>query len=233
MGLLEFFGFRLPEVLITDVTRMSGDRVCVAGLSGKTAVRLDEPAPTTQLLADLGGLAPGDVIQVQWQYAGRRKPPHREDARWHPETIKRREPLGHAELHERLAALAFRSVTAAFGKPKYFMGKGNPAFPPGKGGRSLASVAATEVHVYRFEEGLRCDFTDGNQEWRMLPVESIAIREHFAACADCSRTGEARASSALLRVGLGRPFQPDGEERGCFAQVNNVIPADSAGSHFT
>lgn len=232
MGLLEFFGFRLPEVLITDVTRMSENRVCVAGISGRDTVRLYDPFPTTQLLASLGGLAPGDVIRVQWRYAGRRKPPHKEDARWHPRTVERRPPLTRSELCDRLSLSAHESVFAAFGDPKYFMSKGNPAFPTHRGRRSLASIAATDVRVYPFGDSLRCDFHDTNQEWRMLPVESIVIREHFSICPDCRRAGEARASSAVLRVGLGRPFQPDGEERGCFAQVNNVIPADSTGSHF-
>ena len=232
MGLLEFFGFRLPEVLITDVTRMRDDRVCVAGISGRKCVRLHEPSPTTDLLASLGGLAPGDVIRVQWRYARRWTPPHKEDARWRPNTVERREPSGLEALYERLSASAFGSVSSAFGDPKYLTSKGNPAFPTHRGKRSLASITASDVRVYRYSDGLRANFKDADQEWRMLPVESIAIREHFARCEECRRTGEMRASSAALRVGLGRPFRPDGEEPGCFAQVNNVVPADSAGSHF-
>lgn len=232
MGLLQFLGLRLPELLITDVTRMSADRVCVAGLSGRDTVRLAEPSPTVQLLASLGGLAPGDVIRVQWRYAGKREAPHTEDATWIPKTIERLDRSRRTELYRRLVSSQFKSMTAAYGEPKYFVAKGNPAFPPGRGLRSLASIAAMDVRIYRLGDGLRADFRDEDRQWRMLPVESIAIRGHFIACPECSRTGEARASVAVLRVGLGRPFQPDGEEMGCFAQVNDVIPADPTGPHF-
>jgi len=232
MGLLEFFGLRLPEVLITDVTRMSGDQICVAGLSGRHTVRLSEPTPTSQLLAKLGGLSPGDSIRVQWRYAPNSEAPHQEDACWVPKTLQRLTRADRAEHYQHLLVHSFESVIAAFGEPKYLMSKGNPAFPPSRGRRSLASIAAKEVRVYRFGDGLRADFEDGNREWRMLPVESISIRAHFATCDTCRGAGEARASLALLRVGLGRPYQPDGEELGCFAQVNDVIPAELAGSHF-
>lgn len=232
MGLLEFFGLRLPEVIITDVTRMSGDRVCVAGIAGERAVRLSEPAPTSQLLAKLGGLSPGDSIRVQWRYAPNSEAPHQEDATWVPKTVQHLRRSDRAEFYGRLLVNAFESVTAAFGEPRYFMSKGNPAFPPGRGRRSLASIAVNDVRVYVVGDGLRADFRGKDREWRMLPVESIAIREHFETCRECRRTGEARASSALLRVGLGRPFQPDGEEMGCFAQVNDVIPADPTSPHF-
>jgi len=232
MGLLEFFGFRLPEMLITDVTRMRDDRVCVAGISGRKSVRLHEPPPTVELLASLGGLTAGDVIRVQWRYSNRWTPPHKEDARWRPATVDRRRRLSHAQQHEMLFGSAFASVTEAFGNLKYLSNRGNPAFPTQTGKRSLASIHATDVHVYRLADGLRADFKDARQGWRMLPVESIAIREHFSACAECRRTGEARASSAILRVGLGRPFQPDGQEPACFAQVNCVVQADVAESHF-
>lgn len=233
MGILDAF-LRLgqpKELLITDVTRMQGDRVCVAGLVGKNTVRLAEPAPTRQLLKKIGGLASGDVIGVDWNRLSRYRPPHTEDCRWRPTSALRRPSLEPEALYSRLAPAAFGSVHEAFGKPKFLARKGNPAFPSDKGKRSLATISATNVRVYRFGDCLRAEFEDSETSWRMLPVESIAIRDHFKVCSECKRTGETRAESALLRVGLGRPFQPDGEQLGCFAQVNAVVSQES-GSHF-
>lgn len=214
---------KMNDILITDVTRMQGDRVCVAGVRGKEAVRLAEPAPTDSMLVSLGGLTPGDLVRVDARPVRRYRPPHTEDHSWLPSTVTKIDSLDGARIHERLAATAFPSIVKAFGKVKYLSTRGNPVFPPDRGNRSLATVVAHNIRIYQLGDGIRADFADDAGEWRMLPVEGLGIRDHFTRCADCSRSGEISIPEALLRVGLGRPFQPDDQELGCFAQVNSVI----------
>ena len=214
---------KMNDILITDVTRMQGDRVCVAGVRGKDAVRLAEPAPTDSMLVSLGGLTPGDVVRVDARPVRRYRSPHTEDHSWLPSTVTKMDSLDGARIHDRLAATALPSIAKAFGKVKYFSTRGNPVFPPDRGNRSLATVAARDIRIYQLGDGIRADFADAAGEWRMLPVEGLAIRAHFARCGTCSRSGEISIPEALLRVGLTRPFKPDDQELGCFAQINSVI----------
>ena len=235
MGFLaSLFGSQATrELLITDVTRMQGDRVCVAGIHKTQSVRLAEPQPTDQLLNTIGGVAVGEVVRLRWERLSRYQPPHSEDCRWWFSSLERLERLDSTRLYRQLAGSAFATVKQAFGATKYHTQRGNPAFPSGRGKRSLATLVARNIRVYRLGEKLRADFEDDDQQWVMFPVEGIALRSHFSDCRQCSRTHEARAELAVLRVGLGRPFQPDGEPPGCFAQINSVIPADPTNLHFT
>lgn len=215
------------DVLITDVTRMQADRVCIAGLRGRETVRLAEPPPTNDMLATFGGLAPGDVVRVDARPVRRYRPPHREDSTWLPSTVLKIDSLSGPRIYDRLSATAFDSIIDAFGKAKYFSARGNPAFPTDRGSRSLATVLARDVRIYKHGDGLRADFSDSAGDWKMLPVEGLAIRDHFRRCRSCSTGGEVCIARALLRVGLGRPFKPDDQEPGCFAQVNSVISPQS------
>ncbi|MDO8616493.1 MAG: hypothetical protein Q7T33_12295 [Dehalococcoidia bacterium] len=232
---MSFFAslFGLPRpLLITDVTRMQGNKLCVAGVSGKETVRLHEPQPNDQLLDMVGGLQPGNLVNVKWQLATRYRRPHREDSRWVVSTLQKQGLLSAPALYARLEPLSFRSVREAYGSPQYYSRRGNPAFWPDKGKRSLAGVNCRAVRIYAEGEGLRANFTDTEEDWRAFPVEDIGLRAHFGRCKECSRQGELRADEALVRVGLGRPFQPrTGEESGCFAQVNLVLPPANA-EHF-
>ena len=64
------------EAMITDVTQMSGDKVCIAGLTRRSAIRLSEPTPRQGWLDSIDGLAPGDVVNLNWRPARRYRRPH-------------------------------------------------------------------------------------------------------------------------------------------------------------
>jgi hypothetical protein len=183
------------------------------------------------MIAGFGGLSVGDLIEVDATPTRRYRAPHIEDHRWTPSTVTVVRSENHPELAQNLSRAAYLDLAKAFGKPSHFSTRGNPVFAPDRGSRSLATVFAKNVRLYRFEDGLRADFTDDSASWTMLPVEGIALRNHFKACKTCATRQELNVSSALIRVGLGRPFQPIDQPPGCFAQVNSVVQKSGAGLH--
>jgi integrase len=224
--------------MITDITRMSGDKVCVAARVDGKSIRLAEPHPRDAWLKSVGGLRPGDLVQVQWRPAKRYRRPHSEDSRWSPAAFAKVRSLRIDELSDQLGRSAFYSVQEAFGKPLFLTEKGNPAFRPDQGARSLATVVARNVSVYPQGDGVRIDFTDARRSWSMVPVEDLVIRQHQQHCSECPRrlrehlAHQYNTEHAILRVGLGRPYQGGNNPLGCYLQVNHIFPAESRAGHF-
>lgn len=233
-------GAKPGRLLITDVTRMEGDRVCIAALDGDRAIRLHSPHPREAWLDSIGGLAPGDEISAAWRIDRRYSRPHAEDARWIPASVEKTGRLTREQLTERLAGLAYPSVTAAFGDPAFESSRGNPAFPPGRGDRSLACLTVKRVFLRPDGQGIRADFVDAGGAWRMVPVEDLALRRHQAGCPDCAGdrlaerlSAEMSGAEAVLRIGLTRPFEPSPGRRGCYLQVNHIFPLPPRSTHVT
>jgi hypothetical protein len=203
--------------MITDVTRMSGEKVCLAALAVDKSIRLHEPAPRERWLHTIGGLAPGDVVKLDWRPAQRYRRPHAEDGDWSPSTLAKLATLSNDDLLKRLQALALRSVIDAFGRAWIFSGRGNPAFKPDRGSRSLATVPMRSVRMYQHGDGLRADFVDEKAEWKMVPLEDLALRGQRA-------VKRFECDEAILRVGLGRPFEANGKPPACYLQVNHIFP---------
>jgi len=138
-----------------------------------------------------------------------------------------------------LLTAASSTVEQAFGKPLFLTEKGNPAFRPDQGSRSLATLSARAVAVYPHAEGVRIDFTDAKERWSMVPVEDLAIREHQQNCAECALllgnflAQEYQTDKALLRIGLGRPYQGGNNPVGCYLQVNHIFPEPPRSGHFS
>ena len=189
MGILDtLFGTRQRQpTVITDVTRMSGHKICVAALSGDRAIRLAEPHPTEDWLEAIGGLTPGDLISVNWQPTRTFTKPHVEDGTWKPSSFRKGDTLAYDRFVDRLKSVAFASVKEAFGAPAAYSKRGGPAFPPGAGQRSLATVDARSIRVYPHGDGIRIDFADAEQKWSMVPVEDLTLRRHRVSCPDCAR----------------------------------------------
>lgn len=224
--------------MITDVTRMQGDKVCIAALDKGKAVRLHNPVPKEEWLRLIGGLAPGDVVSLSWKSPRRYQRPYLEDRDWNPESLSKVEHVAEDELAQRLSDSAFLSIKDAFGQPCFHSENGNAAFAVGKGARSLASVGVDSVRVYPHEEGVRVDFADRRQEWSMVPLEDLAVRNHRAHCSACSTSlptslaSEFEGGPAILRVGVGRPFQSGGYPPACWMQVNHIFLIPSRRNHF-
>jgi hypothetical protein len=217
---------------------MSGDKVCIAAKLGGKSIRLAEPHPRDAWLTSIGGLVPGDLVRVRWRPTKRHRPPHAEDGRWSPNAFSKVRNLEFDELSDELGTSAFDGVEEAFGKPLFVTEKGNPAFRADHGSRSLATLRARRVSVYPHGDGVRTDFTDSRRSWHMVPVEDLSIRKHQQRCPDCSKRlraflGEQYDSAeAILRIGLGRPYQGGSNPLGCYLQVNHIFPTTARVGHF-
>ena len=234
----------MSEAIITDVTRMLPPKVCIAALLGARTIRLNRPQPDEHVLSSMGGLLPGDRVSVEWLDNPFYVPPHVEDGTWEPQSFHKINRLSKPELVELLMASAARSVEEAFGR-EWFRGvKGNGAFKPGEGERSLASILARDVRVYQWFHSVRVDFRDDGGKWSMVPLEDLSVRRHQDLCPDCTAS-QSRVSGfdlnlrrefagrdVLLRVGLTRPFEADGQETACWLQVTGVYPIGKKRQHF-
>ena len=187
----------MSEAIITDVTRMLPPRVCIAALRGQRAIRLDQPQPNESLLASMGGLLPGDRVSIDWWDNPWSKAPHVEDGNWRRRSFQKLGRLSKAELLDVLMPGAARSVEEAFGHEWFRGSKGNGAFRPGVGERSLASVLAREVRVYQWFDGVRVDFKDDGGSWTMVPLEDLSVRRHQILCPDCLTTLRARSRASI------------------------------------
>jgi len=228
----------MTEIIITDVTRMSGTNVCVAGSIGGSAIRLDDPVPNEGTLQRVGGLSPGDVIDIAWKPTKGASPPHVEDGSWRPDSIRKLRSLDYGEFVRKLAENAYDQITDAFGDVYRKGAGGNFAFRPGIGKRSLASVRAKGVEVYLDFNKIGVRFVDRSGPWAKVALEDLTVRKHAVECAPCRRnltrqlSRDFDAESAILRVGLSRPYQVPDHPLACWVQVNGIYPLDRKRQHF-
>jgi hypothetical protein len=226
------------EAIITDVTRMGPPRVCIAARHGKRTIRLDEPQPDERFLVSVGGLQPGEVVSLEWGEDPFCEAPHVEDGDWEPRSVRKLGRLGTRQLLEVLSPDAATAINDAFGPAWFLSSRGNGAFRPGEGERSLASLIAHEVRVYQWFEGVRADFSDGYKRWTNVPVEDLVVRQHQLDCPDClsrfnrNLAREFGSRDALLRVGLTRPYTSGQYEKACWLQVTGIYPLGRDRRHF-
>lgn len=221
------------RVLLLDVTAMAADAVCVAGIDLKSGaqVRLNEPQPTRTMVAGWS-LCPGDVIRVDYRQLRPSRPPHTEDCKWNPRSLHREGGMPLEDIRGLAAKTAFASIEAAFGSATAKGSGRNSAWTPGKGQRSLATLAVRSVRAGRDRSGkVRLTLSDDSGElFDAIPFQDLLVRDHEASCVDC-RGGylehiqrEFDADHALVRIGLTRPFQAHSEDASlCWLQVTNIL----------
>lgn len=219
------------ELLLTDVTEMSGDSVCIAGidLADDRCVRFADPTPTRAQLRRWGGLAPGEVLNIEYEFLRRPTPPHLEDARWKPESLRKLHAVPQ-DLRDAARRLAFESVESAFGDTWFRSGNRSAAWRPESGERSLAFVRARYVRaVTGAGGGLRLAFRDdGDAYYGSVPFQDLRVKSHRGRCAECDGNvlklaqAELDANSCVVRVGLTRPFAQEHYETACWLQVNHL-----------
>lgn len=221
--------------MILDVTQMSGDAVCVAGidLANDETVRLAGPQPTQRLLAALGGVDPGDIVKVEAKPLRKLEAPHAEDCEWNPRSFRRVGVASLADMQAAIAPGAFSSVQAAFGEPVTRGTFGNSSWSPASGTRSLATISVLYVRATSDRnERARIAFKDESLEyWQAVPLQDLRVKMHHLNCGDCEGTAhvdqlqqEFDVNRCLIRVGLTRPFSPnEGTEPMCWLQVTNIL----------
>jgi hypothetical protein len=221
-------------IMLLELTQMSGDTVCLAGidLASDQTVRLTNPQPTQRLVAMLGGLAPGDIVKVDAKPLRKLEPPHLEDCEWNPRSMKKVGMATLAEMRKAVEPTVFPSVKAAFGEPITNGRLGNSAWQPGEGMRSLATISVVYMRagIDRNERPRFAFKDDALDYWPAVPMQDLRVKLHQATCSECERDhvdclkGEFEVNRGLVRVGLTRPFSPgEGTEPMCWLQVTNIL----------
>jgi hypothetical protein len=242
---------RRRQMIVTDVTRMDGDRVCVGGyLEDGTAVRpvAGRVGPNEQWLRSArdGRVAPFAVLELQVNKAPKRlTAPHTEDR-----TI----PLkGHRVLSilsdENQQALLNRtvlpSVRSVFGAEIHTdpAGQWGRYVRAGEGTRSLGTIRVNRIQAVQYRHypdrgrwDYRLRFRDGSQEEFQLAVVDLEFRARLDALRDSGLPADRAAARILtalqrqtvyLRIGLARGW--DRHPDRCYLQITGVYGFESAG----
>lgn len=230
----------MRDVLILDLTEMSGVNVCIAGIdlkSGKT-VRLSTPSTTRHTVRSLRKLLPGDVLHLDWEADRKREAPHTEDAIWKQLTARKIKVLSFAEVSAIVQRDAAHGITDAFGEPWFTSSNGNSAWQPAQGTRSLASVIVRSVGVEEDRQKKpRIHLLDASgRQWPDVPLQDLQAKLHATECDSCDShylqnlRADFAADNTIVRVGLARPFKHPVHPEACWLQVTNVFARER--THF-
>jgi hypothetical protein len=234
------------ELIITDITRMSEDKVCVAGVDKKGCViRPLLPYPNLLREADLynGGtviIRPRAVLNMHVAPKTECEPPHSEDYIW--SNTNQVEVLRHAPddrwklVLERTCSA---SVSAIFEANLYK----NKKVAPGDGIRSMGTIKPASIDKFGYyhlkmgeieTDKYRLGFTDAaGVTFTDLPITDLSLRAYidylrvkrrYYAKQIRSLFEEKFAQSEVwLRLGLTRPYQKSEEDRKwCYLQVTGI-----------
>jgi hypothetical protein len=223
---------------ITDLTRMQGKRVCIAGYThGREPVR---PVVTQGGGLTEGWLSNGDAVVIQpfalVEFDLQRQkpqPPHTEDWIINPAHRTRRGQLDPAQQQQLLDGILDENVAAIFGTtilhdPGWYVMLGT-------GRRSLGTVRPANLEVsYGLRSAetwdYRLAFTDTAGASYRLSVTDLAFRYFLDNCRTCQGAAPGEAAQALtatlnsgvvyLRIGLSRGWDKFPDR--CFLQITGV-----------
>jgi hypothetical protein len=211
------------RLIITDLSRMRGDRVCIFGVDGNgKGMRPDIPPigiRENYLLDKSGQQIIRPFAEIEFDFIRLTpKPPHTEDweinAHYIPRLIRN---LSEDESRVFLEKILDSSVKSIFEADIY----NNQYINEGEGNRSLGTVKTKEIlsGKYSLKEGerynYRIKFSDATGEIYDLPVTDLAFREYCDGQRVQGHTTDTisgelqrrlRQRDVFLRVGLTRPF---------------------------
>jgi hypothetical protein len=226
-------------VAITDLTRMQGGYVCVAGQAeGGEWVRLSAPRPhELELVVDgQAVLFPGAVVECDLQQH-QPQPPHTEDYRYDPGSVRR---LG------RLAPEAWRSVLeqACFGSVREIFEQTihddhGRYILDGSGPRSLGTIQPAAIHQVHYAADAtkkwdyRLGFYDAADAYYRLKITDLTWHRYcdslrgpdsqppaIAARLTQQLKAQRRAGGVFLRIGLSRGWREHPDR--CYLQINGI-----------
>ncbi len=232
------------EILITDVTRMRGNRVCIAGVDRQAKTVRPDLGPggvREQHLYNEQGVVirPRAVVSIDLVPVSDPVLPHTEDCLWiAPEQTTLLRLADDKAWRLALSRTAYDTVAAIFGAPLH----DHKRVAPGTGIRSLGTIRPAAIDrvflgadQYKGDErGYRLSFHDssGQAFWR-LSITDLSLRYYV----DHQHTQKGIAlpkiaahlqrwfqnAETWLRLGLTRPWQPADEDRAwCFLQVTGI-----------
>ena len=225
---------------ITDLTRMKGGHVCIAGIdSDGVCVRPVLPPPG--LFHEHLQVEGRTVIKPRAKIEFELRPtscaaPHTEDMEFEAATWRHLGDCDDDEWFQLLDSDTAPSVEAIFQGAlrdrRYVM--------PGQAAQSLGTVQAFDIHEMQFLDPHtgaprpRLRFSDAAGAVYDLPITDLAWRDWIATLGTgASRSGHTavvravqmlkKAPALFLRVGLTRPFDPEGgTQEKCWLQITGV-----------
>ncbi len=236
------------SLIITDLTRMKGDRVCIAGVAddGQTI----RPKFAYDMITEEWLFDPAGKVIIQPFARVRMEllkhdphPPHTEDWLVQPDVKISEGLLGLAERQDFLQRILDPNVAAIFGaeiyhEKGYFMHEG-------EGNRSLGTVRVSGLEdvSHRCYDGkwdYRISFTDCAGYPYRLRVTDLAFRyyvDHLREVqgVECDQIGirlehQLQNSTVYLRIGLARGWGEHPDR--CYLQINGVYSfPDYLGEH--
>ncbi len=229
------------EILITDVTRMHADRVCIAGVDHwGNGVRPILPYPQQILeshlyLDDAVLVRPRAVVNLFVEPQPNCTPPHTEDHTW--PSANHIEPLRHADDNVWRTILGKSCHPSVHDIFETELLHKNRNIAPGSGVRSLGTVRPKTVHQFiyktveydgREQRDYRLYFYDQTDTYfPALKITDLALQNYADYLHLEQRLSQEQVSQKLttifkraeifLRIGLTRPY-----EGWCWLQVNGI-----------
>ena len=235
------------QILITDLTQMQGDRVCIAGISREwQGVRPDLPYPGIykhHLYRD-GKLIirPRAVIELDLEPKNNCKAPHTEDHHWHePQNIEFVRLLSEKEWLKNLRRMAEASPENCI-KAELHQ---NKRVKPDEGVVSLATIQCADLLYFIYgkdprrhdEYHYRLAFRDqAGNVYDDISITDLTLRRYVnhlrvqqgmstGQISDLLHVRLTNVDAIWLRLGLTRPFRATEDARSelwCYLQVNGI-----------
>lgn len=227
-------------MVITDLTRMQHGHVCIAGYDRqRNCVRpiLPPPGIDETSLIDSAGKAivfPFAVIDLDLlRHAP--EPPHCEDWRYDPYTLKRVSMLPEQKHKEILKWSHAPSVADVFDQPIHE----KTYVLQGAGTHSVGTITPKSIHEVVYEQspegafGYRLAFYDFAEQYYRLKITDLTwtyfCHRRIAECGDAPAVAaemtkmlkeKCRHGDVFLRIGLSRHWAKHPER--CYLQVNGI-----------
>lgn len=235
---------RRRQMIVTDITRMDGDRICVGGyLEDGTPVRpvAGRKGPNERWLrsARNAPVAPFSVLEIQVNRAPKHlQAPHTEDRTIPLKGRRVVRILSEAEQQALLERTASPSVQSIFGAEVHAdpAGQWGRYVRAGAGTRSLGTIRVDRVQAVRYHHypdrgrwDYRLRFRDASQEEFQLAVVDLDFRGRLDALRDGGHSADTAATATLstlqrqtvyLRIGLARGW--DRHPDRCYLQITGV-----------
>jgi hypothetical protein len=225
------------SIIITDLTRMQNNRVCVAGYDTTgSCIRpvLPPPGILEHHLSWQGRVVVFPFALVEYDFIQKTpQPPHTEDYRYDPRHVRLVRRADDAQKRDVLNRSTFASVSAIFEQP-ILQGPGHYVMD-GKGPRSLGTVRPKQILKVMYALGergqwqYRLNFVDGANVTYWFTITDLAWRyycdrqrdarqapDHIAA----QLTATLQNSEVYIRMGLARQWEKYPDR--CFLQITGV-----------
>lgn len=217
------------QITVTHLTRMSGDRICVAGLTDDAEfVRPDCSEYLRR--SDVPGLfalgARVDLGRVRREGS----PPQTENVTFSREQARLLDVRELDEIEPLLAASAVNDLNSAFGTELRKTSGGALYVRPRTGTGSLTTVRLNpgDLRLRRSFGKVRGRWEDAAIGQCERPATDLVLYPRADEDADLARMNELqdrseRCDALYLSVGLGKQYAPPGLPAGHWVQLNNVL----------